>query len=52
MTTNNAPINVNPLAGDRGVEGGRLGIGGECEVKSLPVIGTFKHSMQSSFDQQ
>ena len=43
--SNNAPINVKPLAG------GRPGIGGGFDVTSLPVVGTFDHSL-SSFDQQ
>ena len=40
----NAPINVKLL-------GGRPVIGGEFDVTSLPVAGTFDHSL-SFFDQQ
>ena len=40
-----APINVKPLRGGGG------GIGGGFDVTSLPVVGTFDHSL-SSFDQQ
>ena len=34
-----------------GKEGGRPGIGGGFDFTSLPVVGTFDHSL-SSFDQQ
>ena len=37
--------------GGGGGGGGRLGIGGGFDVTSLPVVGTFDHSL-SSFDQQ
>ena len=40
----NAPINVKPLGGGRGT-------GGRFDVTSLPVVGTFDHSL-SSFDQR
>ena len=43
----NAPINVKPLGGG----GGRLGIVGGFDVTSLPVAGTFDHSL-SFFEQQ
>ena len=49
---NNAPINVKPrVGGGGGGGGGRPGIGGGVDVTSLPVVGTFDHSL-SSFDQQ
>ena len=40
--TGYAPINVKPLRG-----GGRPGIGGGFDVTSLPVVGTFDHSLSS-----
>ena len=36
-----APINVKPL------QGGRPGMGGVFDVTSLPVMGTFNHSLSS-----
>ena len=45
----NAPINVKPLGGGGG--GGRPGIGGGFDITSLPMAGTFDHSL-SFFDQQ
>lgn len=39
--TGYAPINVKPL------RGGRPGIGGGFDVTSLPVVGTFDHSLSS-----
>ena len=38
--SNYAPINVKPQAGGGG---GRPGIGGEFDVRSLPVAGAFDH---------
>ena len=44
----NAPINIKPLGGGGGR---RPGIGRGFDVTSLPVAGTFDHSL-ISFDQQ
>ena len=38
----NAPINVKPLGWGGG---GKPGIGGLFDVASLPVVGTFDHSL-------